>query len=271
MNHNRIRLTSNVAVVVPIYKNFQSLEQSELRLLEQIKTVLTNRQIFIILPESMQKEWNQYTEFNTKSFKDTFFKDKFSYSKLLCRKQFYQSFSDFDYIQIIQTDCWIFEDKLDYFTSLGHDYIGAPWMVGGFDGYPEEKLWKTGNGGFSLRRVSSFISILEQIEHTPKGKMAVFKSNHRSPNAIIKNLGIRNNLKHYIKEAPGEDIFWCIYVPNIFDQSEFNIADPLTSAHYAFEVLPHFLFEKVTHGKLPMGCHNWLNNNPSFWKNHIEY
>ena len=264
-------LSSNVAIIIPIYQKFQLLEKSELQLLEQIKIVFKNREIIIILPESLEGDWKQKIGFNILSFNDAYFKDKFSYSKLLCRKRFYQSFSDFDYIQIIQTDCWVFEDKLDYFANLGLDYIGAPWMVGGFDGYPKEKLWKTGNGGFSLRRVSTFISILEQIESSQKGKMPVFKIVPKSPKAIIKNWGIRNNLNHYIKEAPGEDIFWCTYVPKIFDQSEFNIADPVIASHYAFEVLPRFLFEKVTHGKLPMGCHNWLNNNPSFWKNHIKY
>ena len=265
------RLSSNVAVVVPVYKNYQSLEPSEFFLLEQIKTVFTNREVTIILPESLEKNWEQYSEFRTVIFKDIYFKDKFSYSKLLCRKKFYESFSDYDFIQIIQTDCWIFEDKLEYFTSLCLDYIGAPWMVGGFDGYPKEKLWKTGNGGFSLRKVSSFISILEQIESNQKGKLPVFKIVPKSPKAIIKNWGFRNTLKHYIKEAPGEDIFWCTYVPKVFNKSEFKIADPVTAAHYAFEVFPKFLFEKVTHGKLPMGCHNWLNNNPSFWKDYIKY
>lgn len=269
--NNSHELSLNVAIVVPVYKKFQFLEKSELKLFEQIKTVLTNRQILFILPKSLEKNWIQNSGFKIISFKDSYFKDKLSYSKLLCRKQFYESFSDFDYIQIIQTDCWIFEDKLDYFTNLGLDYIGAPWMVGGFDGYPEEKLWKTGNGGFSLRRVSTFISILEQIEYNQKGKIPVFKTDQKSLKAIIKNFGIRNNLKHYLKKAPGEDIFWSIYVPQIFKQSEFKIADPVTASHYAFEVLPRFLFEKVMNGKLPMGCHNWLNNDPSFWKKHIKY
>lgn len=264
-------MNKNTVIVIPIYKKYSELIKFELKLLDQIKTVLSNNEILIILPQSLQKEWSQYSEFKTICFKDIYFKDKFSYSKLLCRKQFYQSFSDFDYIQIIQTDCWIFEDKLDYFTSLGLDYIGAPWMVGGFDGRPEEKLWKTGNGGFSLRRVSSFISIIDQIEYSQKGKMPVFKSDQMSPKALIKNFGIRNNLKHYIKEAPGEDIFWCMYVPQIFKHTDFKIADPTTAAHYSFEVFPKFLFERVTNGKLPMGCHNWLNNNPSFWKNYIKY
>ncbi len=56
MNHNSNRLSSNVAVIVPVYKNFQSLEQSEFCLLDQIKTVLMNREILIILPESLQKD-----------------------------------------------------------------------------------------------------------------------------------------------------------------------------------------------------------------------
>ena len=271
MANNNRELPLNVAIVVPVYKKFKYLDESELKLIDQIKSVFTNRDIFIILPESLEADWKEECGFKTIIFNDSYFKDKLSYSKLLCRKEFYESFSDFSYIQIIQTDCWVFEDKLDYFSELGLDYIGAPWMLGGFDGCPEEKLWKTGNGGFSLRKVSTFISILEQIESNQKGKMPVFKIVPKSTKAIIKNLGIRNNLKHYIKEAPGEDIFWCTYVPKIFNPSEFKIADTVTAAHYAFEVLPRFLFERVTNGRLPMGCHNWLNNNLSFWKDHIKY
>ena len=269
MTIKRKALSSNVAIVVPIYKSFKLLDKLELNLFKQIKTVFSNREILIILPESLENDWNQNSGFKTVSFKNAYFKDKLSYSKLLCRKEFYESFSNFDYIQIIQTDCWIFNDNLDYFTNLDYDYFGAPWMEGGFEGYPEEKLWKTGNGGFSLRRISTFISILEQILSSQKGKMPVFKTIPNSPKDVIKNFGIRNNLKHYIKKAPGEDIFWCVYVPQIFNQSEFYIADTITAAHYAFEVLPRFLYDEITKGKLPMGCHNWQGNDPSFWKDYI--
>ena len=271
MIDNSNGLSSNVAIVIPVYKKFNLLENFEIKLFDQIKAIFTNREIFIILPESINEDWEQNTEFQTISFSDTYFKDKFSYSKLLCRKNFYETFSFYDYIQIIQTDCWIFEDKIDYFINLGLDYIGAPWMEGGFDGNPKEKLWKTGNGGFSLRKVSSFISILEQIKYSQKGKLPVFKSDQISPKALIKNFGIRNNLQHFIKEAPGEDIFWCIYVPQIFNQTDFKIADTTTAAHYSFEVLPEFLFNQITEKHLPMGCHNWMNNSPDFWKNYINY
>ena len=263
-------LLPRVAIIVPVFKKYESLNECELKLIEQIKTIFTNREILIILPLSLEIDWKNNSEFKVIGFKDAYFKNKHSYSKLLCRKHFYNSFCEYDYIQIIQTDCWVFKDELDHFSTLGYDYIGAPWLVGGFDGHPEEKLWKTGNGGFSLRNVSSFISIIERIEFSKKGKIPVFINDQISIKALIKNFGFRNNLKHYIKEAPGEDIFWCIYVPQIFTQIEFKIADPTTAASYSFEVLPQFLFERVTNEKLPMGCHNWKNNNLQFWESYID-
>ena len=140
-------LSSNVAIIIPIYQKFQLLEKSELQLLEQIKNVFKNREILIILPESLEEDWKQKIEFQTVSFSDSYFKDKFSYSKLLCRKIFYQSFGFWLYTDYSD---WLLdlEDKLDYFTTLV-TIILVHSMVGGFDGYPEEKL-KTGNGGFSF-------------------------------------------------------------------------------------------------------------------------
>ncbi len=118
-------MSTNAVIVIPIYNKYQSSNISELKLFEQIKTVFKNREVFIILPKSLEKDWEKKSEFKIISFNDTYFKSKLSYSKLLCRKQFYESFSDYDYIQ---TDCMVFDDKPDYFTNLGFDYIGEPWM-----------------------------------------------------------------------------------------------------------------------------------------------
>lgn len=263
-------MSTNVAIVIPIYKEYQSSNTSELKLLGQIKTVFKKREIVIILPKSLEVDWGRNIEFQTISFSDAYFKDKHSYSKLLCQNIFYESFSNFDYIQIIQTDCWVFEDKLDYFTNLGFDYIGAPWMVGGFEGKPHNKLWKVGNGGFSLRKIKTFSSILRQISFSEKGLLPVFKNRHRGLIKLLKNAGFRNNLRHYLKKTPGEDIFWCIYVPHVFSNVEFKIADLRTASHYSFEVHPEYLYEEVTQFQLPMGCHNWANNNPKFWLKHFN-
>ena len=90
--NNSNGLSSNVAIVIPVHKKFQLLEKSELKLFEQIKAIFTKREILVILPESLEEDWEQNIEFQTMSFSDNYFKDKFSYSKLLCRKKFYQSY-----------------------------------------------------------------------------------------------------------------------------------------------------------------------------------
>jgi hypothetical protein len=261
----------NCAIVVPLYQEIPFLNRSEIKLISTISKVFPNRPIFLVIPKSLKNSWGTETSFNIEIFEDGFFHDKYSYSKLLCSKEFYNRFINFEFIQIIQQDCWVFDDKIDYFAGLGFDYIGAPWMVGGFEGKPEEKMWKVGNGGFSLRKTESFLQVLNEIKNGPKGKEVVFTDRLKGIFKFIKNLGFRNNLKHYLKKAPGEDIFWSIYVPEVFSNEDFKIADNQTAASYSFEVNPNFLFREVTQGQLPMGCHNWMNNNPSFWKEYINY
>jgi hypothetical protein len=263
-------MNSKVAIVIPVYKELSSHSMNEKALFEQAKKVFKSRTLFLVGPNSLDTEFIAAERFNFIPFKDKFFKDKLTYSKLLCSQKFYQSFTNYDYIQVVQTDCWLFEDQLDDYTSRGFDYIGAPWMKNGFEGKPEPELWKVGNGGFSLRKVNSFLSIIDQIQKTEKGEFPVFQDLGEGIIRTLKNKGIRNNLKHYIKNPPGEDIFWSIYVPMVFSENEFNVADTETAAHYSFETLPQFLYEKVTNQNLPMGCHNWTGNNPEFWKNHIK-
>ena len=252
-------------IIIPIYAQPTEIEK---RLIKKCIDVFSSRVISFVSPVSFYL--NQFPDITHVHFDPSFFINKLSYSKLLCSREFYDAFADFDFIQIIQLDCYVFEDRLDEFMSMGFDYIGAPWMKNGFEGKPEPKLWKVGNGGFSLRRVRSFLSVIEKINETKKGVLPVFQDLSKGIIGKIKKRGIRNNLRHYIKNPPGEDIFWAHYVTKIFDQNEFKIADNTTAAHYSFEVLPQFLFDEITKGKLPMGCHNWINQNPEFWSSYIS-
>ena len=265
------RVEPKIAIVIPVYKKLSANSKNESSLLEQTKEVFKERALFLAGPDCLSTNLGADERFDFISFDNEFFKDKFTYSRLLCSLQFYQSFSDYDFIQVVQTDCWLFEDKIDHFAAKGFDYIGAPWMKNGFEGKPEPELWKVGNGGFSLRKVSSFLSVINQIESTKKGTFPVFTDFGRGLVGALKQRGIRNNLRHYIKSPPGEDIFWSIYVPLVFGKDEFNVADPKTAAHYSFETLPRYLYESVTKGTLPMGCHNWSRNDPSFWQSHIPF
>ena len=256
---------------MPLYRRIESLSPNETCLIKQVEKIFNSRSLFFASPKSLYYDLRKHHPFQTICFSDEFFENKLSYSKLLCTMDFYNSFNDFDYIQIIQTDCWVFEDHLDHFVSLGLDYVGAPWMKNGFEGKPFPEIWKVGNGGFSLRKVETFLSIIEAIQKGKKGYIPVFKDLGRGILRILKNCGFRNNLRHYIKTPPGEDIFWSIYVPAVFSEKEFRIADHRTASSYSFEVLPQFLFGQITCGKLPMGCHAWESNDPSFWNKYIGH
>ena len=73
-----------------------------------------------------------------------------AYNRTLCTNEFYTLFSDFEYVLIYQTDCWVFHDNIDYFLSLNHDYYGAAWP------HLNDRV---GNGGFSMRKVEKMLYI----------------------------------------------------------------------------------------------------------------
>ncbi len=263
-------MNAKISVVIPTYKEVTKLQDYERALIDRVSKVFKEYTLYFVLPERLLSEYKSFENFKIISFKDWYFTDKNTYSKLLTSINFYEHFSDFDYMQIIQLDCWVFENRLSYFTNLSYDYIGAPWMLNGFEGKPKKQLWKVGNGGFSLRKIATFIKILNTIKCKPVGKLPVFKEFNNNIFQWFKNKGFRNNLRHYLKKAPGEDIFWSIYIPNIFCNDEFKISDPITASFYSYEVFPEFLYNEITNRQLPMGCHNWMNNDSSFWKKYIQ-
>ena len=262
-------MSKKCAVVIPIYSEPSDLLIEERKLIDQVLNIFIERDVFLLLPNKLNGLFDSGNYYCIYA-EDCFFKNKLTYSKLLCSRFFYSTFSEFEFIQIVQLDCWVFEDRLDEFMSMDFDYFGAPWMKNGFTGKPKKELWKVGNGGFSLRKVPTFLSIIEKIDQSEKGEKPVFRDLKNSIFNHFRKKGFRNNLRHYIKKPPGEDIFWTHYIPQVFSDNEFKIADTITGSNYSFEVYPRFLFEEVTNGKLPMGCHAWEYHDPSFWNKYIR-
>jgi hypothetical protein len=75
------------------------------------------------------------------------------YSKLLMDRNFYNNVPT-EMFLVFQTDSMIFARNKDRINDfLKYDYVGAPW--------PHEQN-QVGNGGFSLRRKSKMIEIIEK-------------------------------------------------------------------------------------------------------------
>ena len=143
--------TKKYCVVVPLYKEEITLEE-ELSLKQLVKTV-QSADIYLIYPKGMSTEvYYQATDFypfKTIELAAKHFSSTHEYSRLLESPMFYNKFKKYEYLMIYQTDCWIFEDKLEYFANMGYDYYGSPWIV--------ENKNHIGNGGFCMRKVSKFI------------------------------------------------------------------------------------------------------------------
>jgi hypothetical protein len=133
-----------------------------------------------------------------------------------------------------------------------------------------------GNGGFSLRKINSFIQVLNSFSYIIKPKtllqnfilgLNLLKLPIRFYNLII-NFTIKNNTFYLFNNySNNEDLFWSIIVKNNFDW--FHIPKEQEALKFCFEVKPAYLF-KLNNNNLPFGCHAWHKFDLQFWKHHIE-
>ena len=50
-----------------------------------------------------------------------------------------------------------------------------------------------------------------------------------------------------------------------------NLPTTEEAAHFAFEQSPQYLYDTITHGQLPFGCHAWRKHQyEEFWKPFIN-
>jgi hypothetical protein len=241
----------NAAVVIPIYK--PTFDRFESISLEQCLRVLGGHQIIFCAPESLDVETPSADTIILR-FPDSNFSDIKGYNRLLLTRQFYAQFGSFDYILIHQLDSFVFRDDLLRWCSEGYDFIGAPWLGLVWPnsmrlrwrmplrvlmrrlllGEPDRSV---GNGGFSLRKVSTFLSVLDRL-----GRWA--------------------------RDWPhNEDQFWSLLVPNMIPS--FRIPSKQVALDFAFEVEPRRCYE-MNDRNLPFGCHAWLRYDPVFWRPFVQ-
>lgn len=157
-----------VAVIVPVYK--EKLSELEQISLQQLLRVLGKYPIIFVGPDGLSIDYGKGTEdIPLVYFQKEYFTSTDSYSRLLLNPAFYRAFKEYEYILIYQLDAFVFTDRLLEFCGYGYDYWGAPvyrsllhWRALGV---------RVGNGGLSLRKVSSAIRALEEnkdwLGHSP--------------------------------------------------------------------------------------------------------
>ncbi len=151
-----------VAVVIPTYS--ENLAKHEIISLQQLCKVLGEYEKIFVAPDGLKCEYGYFSEgIRVEYFPQVYFKNTITYSQLLLTEQFYDRFSEYEYILIHQLDVFVFKDRLKEFCQLGYDYIGAPALK-------YVPLWRfidarVGNGGFSLRKVESCRRLVSNREY----------------------------------------------------------------------------------------------------------
>lgn len=264
---------ANVAVVIPIYKPFDELVETEKAALMQIKAVLYERDIFFIHPSFLDP--SAYLAIleplKVKTFRidNTYFGNLERNNELFISNFLYRHFSQYDYMLLHHTDAYVFSDQLDYWCSQDLDYIGAPWFEGNKEPVYPLKFKGVGNGGFSLRRIKSFLKIsanrsfmnyyliLFNLHKFLEGNHYLF---------LRKYLGINFIMKALREQTGYEDEFWGMVVPQYYKW--FKVAKPEQALKFSFEVLPRSLFE-LNNNELPFGGHAIEKYDPDFWASFI--
>jgi hypothetical protein len=267
-----------VSIVIPVYK--ENITNNERISLRQCIKILSTHIITLISPNGLNLNTylRENPNFKVEYFDGIYFKNLKGYNKLMASYDFYKRFEDYDYLLIYHLDAYVFRDELDYWCNQGYDYIGAPWFKD-FSNSSEVFLG-VGNGGFSLRKIRSFLKVFTY--KLPLYPPSIIWSEYLDKSlwckirfgipAIIKSLyRFDNKVQYYLKEVEknliNEDYFWS----EILKKSwlKFNTPIPEVALKFSFEMNPSFLFEKNGR-KLPFGCHAWFKNEfNSFYKPYI--
>lgn len=149
-------------IVIPIYyDNPTIIDKKSLLSLNNLEDI-NNYDIKIICPNKIiQDKWSEILHslnykngFEWVCFDNNYFISTTSYSKLLKTYSFWKTFEDYEYALIYQTDGYCFGGKLGNFFEDEYDYIGGIIISENTEWYHTPTC---GNGGVSLRKVSSFL------------------------------------------------------------------------------------------------------------------
>ena len=233
-----------VTIVIPVYKvNLSLTEQLSLK---QCIKLLGDFDIVFVHPESLDvSAINIDGRISSEKFPDHYFKTVFGYNRLMLTASFYDRFKHSKFILIYQLDAYVFKDELLYWCSKDYDYIGAPWiatpnkgirkLVSLFDSKKKkarsEIFYKVGNGGFSLRKVSTHIANAKKMKSVIEQNLSRSKDDF----TIM------------------EDVFWSS-LPEY--DSSFLIPDYKEVLKFAFDRKPKLAF-KLNNNELPFGCHGF--------------
>jgi hypothetical protein len=268
--------SKTVAIVIPMH-NRKELTSDEQISFKHLSHYLPLYDKYLVLPELLDIN---LPGCKFKRFENKYFGSVEAYTRLMLTEQFYRAFEDYKYILIYHLDALVFSDQLSDWCNTDLDYIGPPWFP--CDDSPWVKTPRVGNGGLSLRKISSFLKVFhsEQYWIQPNEYWHALYANKPSyvrmlnwPRKFAKRLLPFNNVRQEMAQwhlrpdgTRNEDHFWSDRAIHYYP--ELRVASFDVGLRFAFEVAPRLCYE-LNQRKLPFGCHAWTRYDRGFWEPYL--
>lgn len=240
-------------IITPIYKETPDpIEKISLTRLNTLIGELNYDVYFVTHKELNIDEYVKlYPNAKISYFDKYFFQNTATYSQLCFNYDFYNTYNEYDYMFIYQTDCYLLKDNFYEYTTFDYDYIGAP-IFSTDCGWPTVKTINgeevympvIGNGGFSMRKISTFIEMTD-------------------PNGELRQT--INLTDEHIKQLLYEDLFICVEMTKYYD---IHIAPLKVGFTFAWDMSVDVIYNLWGIHEFPMCIHAW-DKNIRFWQLHI--
>ena len=263
-----------VAVVVPMSSRVELTPEEEISI-RHLLHFLGKYDKYLVVPKTLQVK---FPGFGTKRFDDKFFGSAAAHSKLLLSPIFYKAFIDYQFILIYHLDALVFSDQLAQWCEMDFDFIGPPWIKHEEAPYAGNPTYegKVGNGGFSLRKIESFLKVIyspvyyidpSEYWHIFYDSKPKYMQYLNLPEKILKRFKIFNNARREMSNyRKNEESFWANKATHYYPG--FKIAPVEVALRFAFECVPKFCFGK-NNSTLPFGCHAWHRYDREFWEPYL--
>lgn len=243
-------MSKKFCIVIPVYKD--TLDCVEEISIKRLAKVIENKdyQIYLVCPMGLNTQvYYKYLNKNVYEipFEPKYFESTSSYSQLCILYDFYKSFSEYEYMYIYQLDCYLFYDKLEEWCDKGYDYIGGPILSTdcGWDTVKKHQGGKyqpyVGNGGFSLRKISTFMEMTD-----PDGELRK----------------TYNLTDEYLSKVEFEDKYFC---NDLYDFYALTIPNWQEALNFALDMSVDVVYNYFKWPGQPMCIHS-VDKNIRWWK-----
>lgn len=262
--------SKQVAIVVALSNRAYLTETEEISL-KHLRHYLGHYDKYILIPQGLDFS---LPDFDTVRFDDKYFGSAIAHRDLLFSREYYEAFSDYKFLLSYHLDVLVFSDELREWCEKDYDFIGPPWIKHKDTPYYGSSFeGKVGNGGFSLKKVSSYLNVLNSRKYAidPDEYWDRYHAHKRLPGRILnwpKGLLMRthrfNNIEWEIRKWDyNDDVFIAKRAKHYYP--DFKIAPADVALRFGFECVPRYCYELTGH-KLPFGCHAWEKYDREFWE-----